>query len=99
MVISPNPSLISETAEYTISYTPVNVHPIGSSIQVTVPSELTLSSPSCSTTVLDPAINCLVAGNVINVTNAFSSALDNTGNVQFKITGIVNPTSTITTSP
>lgn len=38
LIISALNSDIAETTEYTITYTPINPHPIGATIEVTVPA-------------------------------------------------------------
>jgi hypothetical protein len=75
MIISALDTIIAKNTSYTISYTPVNPHPIGTTITIEIPEEITVGNSNCSTTTLNTNLNCLKSGNTIEVQDAFTNII------------------------
>lgn len=91
-------SKIGVTTDYTISYTPSNTHPVGSSITVNIPTEFSVGTLSCTAVTLGSSFSCLSNGKQIITSGGFDSAFSTSSRVTFRISNIINPTSLITTS-
>ena len=98
--ISADDPKISVSTAYTISYLPVNTHASGTVLFITIPSEFTIGTISCSkvSSSLSESMTCLVNGREITVNSAFSSDVAAASTVSIKLSGFTNPTSQLTTS-
>ena len=92
--IAPGSTLIGTATSYTITYIPINIHPIGTTLTITVPSSFVIGTITCSSSVL--SITCTNVNNVIT-TSGFKIAISSTGTVIITISGLTNP-STLTTT-
>ena len=91
---------ISVSTNYIITYVPVNLHPAGTVLFITIPSEFTLGTVTCSkiSSVLSDSMTCLVSGKSVTISSAFASDVSAANSISIKLNGFTNPTSQITTS-
>ncbi|CAG9329240.1 unnamed protein product [Blepharisma stoltei] len=98
IVISAADSRIGVTTNYTISYTPLNVHPSGTTILLTIPAEFSAGSISCLPITLSSSFTCVVASKVIITTGGFDTSYTSASRIAILITGLTNPNKQILTS-
>lgn len=87
---------ISASTSYTINYVPINLHPAGTVLTITVPIELTVSSITC-TSLVPLGLSCLSSSNIV-ITSSFATPVSNSENVLITLSGLTNPSYLLTTS-
>ncbi|OMJ74195.1 hypothetical protein SteCoe_26950 [Stentor coeruleus] len=98
MVIAAADSKIAASTSYTISYLPVNSHPAGTVIFVTIPSEFIIGTLSCTAVTISSSATCLINSRTVTVNSGFPTAVAAASTVSFTLNGFTNPSTMITTS-
>lgn len=98
--IAASDSKISASASYTITYLPMNLHPAGTIIYITIPSEFSLASVTCEAvgSTLNSALSCSLSSKTVTINSAFTSDVAAASSVTLKFNGFTNPSSQLTTS-
>ncbi len=88
--VVPNSAINGDSTYYLLFVTPSIAIPTGSILKFTIPSEVTLASPTCfvlsGTTT---SIGCTYVGNVLSITT--TSAMVTSTQYNFQVTGFTNP--------
>ena len=98
ILISADNSKISASTSYTVSYIPGSSIPAGTIIFVTIPSAFILGTINCTAVTISNSASCLASGTNLELTGGFPSAITATTTISFKINGITNPSTQLTTS-
>ncbi|MEE4248464.1 MAG: hypothetical protein V2I33_24045, partial [Kangiellaceae bacterium] len=96
IVVSATSSLVATETEYVVLYTPVNVHPVGATVEITVPDGLTIGgAAACEAVVpyaLDAGATCAAPiGRTFTITGGFTTSIQAPQQIGIKITALTNP--------